>query len=252
MNQIARLLLLILLFNPKLGTATSEEYQERTEPPSGVSSMDSVYAVEVLFEDRERGIAPYSIRMLVTAEYLRMDDGQDEGDFILYDRRAQQILSVTHQNHTALQIVAKPVKIESPYPLLFEHSRYSDPDAPKITGKLPEHITFRVNGEECYNVISVAGLLNEVTQAIKEYLQTLAVEQAMNLANTPPEMQTPCMLANMIFKPSRHLDYGLPIREWDYRGFARSLVSFRESVPVDGSLFEVPAGYRIVSLSDSG
>ena len=148
--------------------------------------------------------------------------------------------------------MAKPIKIESPYPLVFEHSRSTDPDAPKISGKLPEHIIFRVNGEECYNVISVAGLLNKVTQAIKEYLQTLAGKQAMNLANTPPEMQTPCMLANMIFEPSRHLDYGLPIREWDYRGFARSLVNYRESVPVDGSLFEVPEGYRIVLLSGSG
>ena len=210
----------------------------------------SISVTEVLFEESEPGIEPYRTRMLVSKDYLRIDDVQNEGDYILYDRIGKKIFSVIQSNRSILKIRHRLIQIDPPYPLKYETQKEKDPQAPKISGKPLEYLVFKVNDRECYRGITVAGLLNRVTEAMKEYAQTLAGEQALNLAKTPPEMQTPCMLANMIFAPSRHLEYGFPIRQWDYRGKARALVDYHEAVDVDHALFQIPEDYRVFSLQE--
>jgi hypothetical protein len=58
------------------------------------------------------------------------------------------------------------------------------------------------------------------------------------------------MLANMIFAPTRHLEYGFPILEWDYRGKRRTLIGYRESVQAESKLFRLPEGYRVFSINE--
>ncbi len=212
--------------------------------------QDALVEVSALrFEESERGIQPYSSRLLVSAEYLRMDDGQDNGDYVLYDRRKRQIFSVSHHDRSILFIPHRKIEIAPAIPLELGLAKSRDTRAPFVSGLPPEHIVLSVNGQECHHVIAVAELLPEVNLALKEYHVTLAGEQAQNLFKTPVELQSPCMLAGTIFAPTRHLDHGIPILEWDYRGYRRTLIGFQESVQVESKLFQVPKGYRVFSIN---
>lgn len=209
-------------------------------------------ALSMLFVEQEAGIEPYRTRVLVTTEYLRMDDGLDGGDYILYDRETREVAAVSHANRSVLKIYHHEVDIEPPIDLTYTQSSEADPDAPRISGKAPVHHVFSTNGEVCFEVVAVSGLLEEARQAMAEYLQTLATEQALNLDKTPPEMQTPCMLSNMVFTPTRHLTHGFPIQEWDSRGYSRTLLDFGELADPDPFLFVVPEEYRSFSVNELG
>ena len=43
-------------------------------------------AAVLYFVEQEPGVEPYRTRMIVTAGFLRMDEGQDSQDFLLFDR----------------------------------------------------------------------------------------------------------------------------------------------------------------------
>ncbi len=223
---------------------TSEHDQAPAE-----SEPRSLTGIELLFEEHERGIDPYPTRILVTKGHLRIDDGVDQGDFILYDRRSREIFSVSHGERSLLKIAYRAVDIEPPYALALDQRSEVDPEAPKIAGQAPVHYTFTTNGETCHDVIAVAGLLSDARAAMAEYLETLAGEQALNLDKTPVEMQTACMLSELVFEPTRHLAHGFPVQEWDYRGYGRALLGFKEGVDLAPALFDVPEGYRVYSVN---
>ena len=54
----------------------------------------TIVATTLNFIEQERGIDPYRTRVLVTPEFVRIDDGVDNNEFILFDRRAQTLYSV--------------------------------------------------------------------------------------------------------------------------------------------------------------
>lgn len=207
-------------------------------------------AVTILFVEKEAGIDPYRTRVLVTPQYLRMDDGLDGGDYILYDRSTREVAAVSHMNRSVLRIYHHEVDIAPPMQLSYEESSETDPDAPTVSGEIPVHHVFSTNGEVCFEVMAVPGLLEDARQAMAEYLQTLASEQAMNLGKTPVDMQTPCMLSNMVFTPTRHLAHGFPIQEWDSEGYSRTLLDYRELEDPDPFLFVIPEEYRSFSVNE--
>ncbi len=207
---------------------------------------------QIWFQEREPGIAAYPLRMLVSEGYLRMDDGEDGGDYILYDRKARVITSVDHGARSLIRIVHREVEITPPLPLDTRMQVGDAPDAPTVAGAVPRHVGVATNGEICYELIAVPGLLESARRAMQEFLQTLAGEQARNLAKTPVEMQSACLLTNLVFDPAKRLDYGFPIREWDNRGYARALLRFEEGLRMDPALFALPTGYRTLSLTPQG
>ena len=50
-------------------------------------------------------------------------------------------------------------------------------------------------------------------------------------------------MATHTFAPTRHLQFGLPIQEWDNSGFGRTLIDFKAHVKVDAKLFTLPKGF---------
>lgn len=202
-----------------------------------------------MFLEEEPGIEAYPTRMLVTEDFLRMDDGVDGGDFILFDRKARTISSVSHANQSILRIYPHAVTIESPIELEHEEVSRTDPNAPTIGGRAPVHLQFTTNDETCVQVMAVPGLLENVRAALIEYRETLAGEQSLNLYKTPADLQTPCMLSDLIFAPSRHLQGGFPVQQWDPSGYSRALVDYREDAVVDSALFEIPLEYSVQSVN---
>ena len=201
------------------------------------------------FQESEPGIEPYAVRMLITPNYLRVDDGFDEGGFVLYDRGSRNIYSVTHEDRQILRIDYRPVDIEPPRELVYTVNESSDPEAPTIDGKPPVHYELLTNGEICHDVVAVSGLLEGARTALIEYHDALAGEQAANLSKTPVEYQSDCMLSNLVFAPARYLEFGFPIQERSHDGYMRALVDYERGVELAPELFLLPEGYREYSIN---
>lgn len=90
-------------------------------------------ATAVYFNEVERGAEPYTTRMLITPQFLRIDYGIDNDDFILLDRKHPAIYSVNHDDRTIL--VIEPLPIALPAPQQFVHETEQDKgDIPPIDG----------------------------------------------------------------------------------------------------------------------
>lgn len=245
--------LIIALLIAGLSACSDSEQPEAKKPaaqPEAEQTLpaDSEKATLLLFQEKEKGVPAYGSRVLVTADYLRMDDGNDQGDFLLYDRNKRTIYSVANDDQTILEISYHPVTIEPPYALELVTKSDTDESAPTIGDTKAVHTTFSVNSRRCYDVVSVPGLLDDAAAALGEYATALAGEQARNLYKTPVEFQDPCMLSNLIFNAEDHFTPGFPIQEWSYNGYSRELMDYQLDFPSRKALFVLPADYQHYQL----
>jgi hypothetical protein len=58
--------------------------------------------IALRYVDQDPGDPPYLTRILVTPDFMRMDEGNDDGDFVLLDRRQQKVINVLHGNQLAM------------------------------------------------------------------------------------------------------------------------------------------------------
>jgi hypothetical protein len=197
------------------------------------------------YEEQEAGVEAYPVRILVVPGYLRIDDGHDHDDFILFDRTSRTIFSINHEDREILVIEhSSPGDGLAPLPdLHLGIEKTAAENVPLVAGKTPEIYRFTAAGEICLEAVVVPGLLPPAVQALGEYGRLLAGRQRSTLDNTPEEFRTPCYLSRYVFAPDRQLEKGLPIQEWDNSGYRRTLTDFRDNVPVDPELFKLPAGY---------
>jgi hypothetical protein len=242
-----RLLLLGLAMS--LLTGCSQELDKSTTKLAAKSSAAKTTVLQ--FMEQEEGIAPYPVRMLVNADYLRIDDGTDSSDFLLYDRKKQQIINVNHEDNLALVIERDPSLSAVGDKPGIDIVDNVTADMPTWEGKQALHKTIKSKIDTCYEVIAIPDLLPDVVTAMREYLLTLSYQQMRSLPQTPEHMRTPCMLVNLVHYPAKHLDFGFPLREWDYRGYVRELVSFDEQT-VAKDLFTVDDSLRRSKLGVFG
>lgn len=201
------------------------------------------------FTEAERGGEPYPVRMLVTERYLRIEDGDGQSGFILFDRRARTIYSVSHSGRTTL--VIKPLPVNLPMPQRFEQAEQRDPATfPAVDGHKVVHYSLLTNGENCFDVYAADDLLPEAVRALREYHDTLAGEQARMQAGVPAAFQSACDLADFVFVPARYLAHGFPVRQINHAGVTRQLVDFKTGVPVEPNLFELPKDYREITTAE--
>ncbi len=216
---------------------------------SGGSSSSDGFVL--LFDEREPGFTEFSqTRMLVTADFLRIDDGSDGNDFLLFDRQTRAIYNVSAEDQTVLVIEPLPIDISAPERFEHDVEKTLLKEAPKIDGRPVQHVILSTNGERCYELYAVAGLLEAPRTALAEFYQTLAGEQAVVVGATPPEFQSDCQLANDIFLPDRHLRHGFPIRSEDMNGRLRIMADYRTDWEPQSALFELPADYRRYSPAE--
>jgi hypothetical protein len=210
-------------------------------PSSTLFAADGALLV---YRQQERDVEPYNTRILVTKDYMRMDDGVDEGDYLIFDRKQHLISSVTHTDGTVFEIPPRPITQQPPLKLHRRNNEVKLDNAPMVGKEKPHHRQLYVNDAICYNVVAVKGLLKDVQQALTEFRKTLAGEHAKLLPRLPADQQEPCDLALNIFYPAWQLEYGLPIQEWDEQGRGQTLIDYKEKVTLDDKLFTLPPGYR--------
>ncbi len=211
----------------------------RDAPPGGDGG-----ALVLWYEQYEPGIEPYTTRITVTPQFLRMDDGIDDGDFVLLDRASGDVYSVAHGERRILVVHRRPVMGESPIPLRIDARRHEEPDAPAIEGHRPVRYELLVNDRVCSQVVAVPGLLPEAVRALREFRRSLAGQHSDDLPKTPVEYLDPCFLSMHVFSPGRNLQYGIPLREWDEQGAGRALLRYERGVTPGEGLFELPADYE--------
>jgi len=204
------------------------------------------------YEEQEAGTDIYPVRIVVSAGYVRIDDDDDNGDFVLLDRATRNLYSVSQEERTIVVIEYRAHEQQLPDGIRLDEVIEEDDEAPTIAGKRPLMVSITANDTTCYRVAAVPGLLEEAVAGLADYARVLGNRQLGSLQTVPAEMQTPCFLTRYAYAPDRHLRHGLPIQEWDGAGYQRSLVNYRAAQQVDPGLFVLPEGYRRVSLGGDG
>lgn len=199
-----------------------------------------------IFEESEPGQAPYKTRMIATRNFLRIDDGKDEGDFLLYDRKNKSIHNVNNQERLILNIRSMSVSIDAPIKLDHETVNKKT-DAPELSGKKVSNFLFITNKQVCFDVYVADSLLTTLHKSLAEYRRALSGEQAVMLTVTPKEILNGCDLANNIYLPDRHLSKGFPVRQQEFTGRSRMLVDYKEDEKINSALFRLPEDYKQLS-----
>jgi hypothetical protein len=214
-----------------------------TEKPSTV-------AIQILFNEQEMGVEPYITRMILTDNFLRIDEGNNSRDFILFDRKKKIINSISFDEERILQIKNRPITLKKPENLNWVHTEIPDTSAPSIYNIHPTTHRFSVNNTPCYEVIAAKGLLDNLTKALLEYKNVLAGEQASTINNTPKEFRNNCDTARLVFHVADLLKYGLPVAEWDQNGYRRVFRKYEELKDPNPELFQLPEKLTVFSLDE--
>jgi hypothetical protein len=199
----------------------------------------------------EQGIEPYINRIMVTPDYIRLDEGTNDDSYTLFDRSQEIIYNVSPEDRSVLVINPTEPLPEPSDSLILAEQVKPDAEAPLVAGRQPLMVRLLANGETCGELVVIDGVMEEAVDAMIDLKQTLARAQASTLAATPLDMQTPCDLAGSVYAPDRVLRFGLPLQERS-SGRSQSLVDFASDHEVDSALFELPADFRRQSMFSGG
>lgn len=192
--------------------------------------------IELRYVDQDAGDPPYLTRILVTQDLMRMDGGEDDGDFILLDRRHPKLFNVMRGNKLAM--VFTPGTLP-----------------PKPAGWKPKLVTYQdvqgtqrfsltLNGLMCNEGVAATRTTPDAARAMAELKSVLAATQYRVWQASPRETQHDCDLANQVWDFNATLALGLPLDERDFRGRTRRFES--ESKPLlKPELFRVPDDMRL-------
>jgi hypothetical protein len=208
------------------------------------SPSTTANATVLWYEVEEPGTAAYPVRITVTDNYLRIDDDDPDSGYILFDRAGHEVYSVNHDEHSILEFPATRTALRFPATFRHEELVVHDEQLPAVGGKRPLHVQLQAGGSTCYEVMAVPGLLEPAAAALDEYAQVMAARQLENLGSVPADIRTPCYLLRYVYGASLPYREGMPIREWDSKGYSRILVDYREKMPVNIDMFALPEGYQ--------
>ncbi len=231
---------------PQVIETTAEKPAQ--QPAETIKPENSVSAISVIFEEVETDNEPFITRMIFSEKFIRIDDGPESEDYVLYDREKKRIFSIVAENESILVVDPSAEAGPSPENLTITTQLIDDPGIPDIAGKKPRYTQYSANDQLCFHVVAADNFLPEVTQMLREYQMVLMAQQQQILSNTPEELQTSCFLANYVYAPVQFLEHGFPVQQWDTTGYRRSLLSFKENVVVDKVNFALPSNYGFFSM----
>lgn len=203
----------------------------------GLGSAQAADMIELRYRDQEPDTAAYLTRILVTPDFMRMDGGEDGGDFFLLDRRQRKMINVMRDNKMAL--VFKPGKIPGK-PKAWRPRLETRAAAPGTTG-----FTLTVKDVVCSEGIAARKAAPDAARAMSEMKSVLAGMQYRVWNETSPAMQHDCDLANHVWESGTTLKLGLPLQEREFTGRTRTFES-ETRLPLNPELFRVPAGLPLV------
>ena len=243
--QIVSGMTLALIATLLVGCDKAQEttVEQKSVPETGATLLN--------FVEHERGVEPYPTRLIVTDKFMRFDDGEGSRDFVLLDRDKKVIYSVNSGEQTVMAVHQKQVEVQPPFKLELTHKQIDDLEqAPDIEGIQPLHYQFSANGQKCYEVIAVQGMLPNVVTALQEFTDLLASDSKVTFNTLPADLHDPCSISMNTFAAGRHLAFGFPIQEWSVNGSGRALVDFQANYQPDEALFVLPGDYRQFTVQE--
>lgn len=196
--------------------------------------------IDLRYQDSEDGAPAYQTRILVTDRYLRMDDGHDDGDFVLFDRKTGKVSNVLHERKMLMAMHDAKLPQNPAYSYRVEQ---------KVTPVRAGTVRVQVlaDGKLCSETVAVSSLYPDAARALAEYKAALAYTQWTTYRNTPAELRQDCDLVHHVWQTGMALSQGLPIEERDYAGRVRQYVS-GETRKLRPELFVLPANYESLEL----
>lgn len=190
------------------------------------------------YVEQDPGDPPYVTRLLVTPDFMRMDSGENEGDFVLLDRRKKKVYNVMLGSGMAMafapgRLPAKPASW---------HARLET--RPGAAGTLNYRLL--VNQSVCSEGKLAPRAAPDAARAMSELKSVLAVTQYRVWQASPREMQTDCDLANLVWEFGRVLKAGLPLDELEAGGRVRQFES-ESRMPLAPALFRLPEGLPVLN-----
>lgn len=184
------------------------------------------------YVDQDPGGPPYATRILVTPDFMRMDGGEDAGDFTLLDRRQRLVINVSRDSRLAMVFApgSLPPQPDGWKPRLDDHG-------PARGGR---RFTLTVRGVVCNEGIAVKHAM-DAARAMAEMKSVLAATQYRVWQQSPPDLQNDCDLANQVWNSGDTLTLGLPLEEREFTGRSRTFES-ESRQPENPALFRVPDG----------
>jgi hypothetical protein len=190
----------------------------------------------------EQGIDPYISRVIVTPDYVRLDEGAGGGGYTLFDRQQEILYNVSMEDRSVL--VMNPTEL-LPQPsdgLILQEDVKVDDQAPEVAGRRPSNVRLLANGELCAELVVIDGVMEDAVEGLVELKLVLARIQAATLESVPLAMRTPCDLAMNVHAADRALRFGLPLQERS-EGRSQSLIDFTTDFEVDEAMFALPAEF---------
>jgi hypothetical protein len=194
-------------------------------------------AALLVYQVWEQGAEPYVSRIMVTPDYVRLDEGDDAGGYTLFDRRQEILYNVDDRSVLVMNPTA-PVP-EDNQALILQEQVKPDEQAPRVAGQQPQDVKLYANGELCSELVVVEGVMQEAVDGLAELKLVLARIQAATLDAMPLETRTPCDMAGNLYAPDRSLRFGLPLQERS-EGRSQSLVDFIPDRELPDVLFTLP------------
>jgi hypothetical protein len=193
--------------------------------------------IALRYVDQDPGEPPYMTRILVTLDFLRMDDGQDDGDFFLLDRRQKKVINVMQGNQLAMVFSAGKLP---PKPAGWKPRLDVKPAA---TGT--QRFSLTVKGVVCSEGVAAQRAAPDAARAMAELKSVLAAMQYRVWKDSPSELQHDCDLANQVWESGATLKLGLPLEEREFTGRTRQFEN-ESKQPLRPELFRVPDGMPVV------
>lgn len=201
-----------------------------------VFAAGAVHAADMTalrYVDQDPGDPPYLTRILLTPGFMRLDDGNDDGDFVLLDRRQQKVINVMRGNQLAMVFSAGTLP---PRPAGWKPVLDVKAGAPGT-----RRFSLTVKGVVCSEGVAAEGAAPDAARAMAELKSILASMQYRVWKDSPAEIQHDCDLANQVWESGATLKLGLPLEEREFTGRTRQFES-ESTQPLQPDLFRVPDG----------
>jgi len=199
----------------------------------GVGVAHAADMIVLRYVDQDPGGPPYQTRILVTPDYMRMDSGEDAGDFLLLDRRHQKVISIMRER--ALAMVFMPGALP-PRPADWKPKLDTHPAAPGT-----QRFSLSMQGVVCSEGAAAPRAAPDAARAMAEMKSVLALMQYRVWKESPQELQHDCDLVNLVWESGMTLKLGLPLEEREFTGRSRMFESETRQ-PIRPGLFRVPDG----------
>jgi hypothetical protein len=204
----------------------------------GMSTAHAADMIVLRFVDQDPGGPPYRTRILVTPEFMRIDSGEDDGDFFLLDRHLRKAFNVMRERDLAMVFV--PGKLP-PRPVEWKPKLDVRPAAPGT-----QRFSLSMNGVVCSEGVATNRAVPDAALAMAEMKSVLAPMQYRVWQESPQEFQHDCDLVNLVWNSGTTLELGLPLEEREFTGRSR-LFESETRQPIRPGLFRIPDGMASIN-----